>query len=209
MPALEIRIVASGDDTFRTSGGAAFSSTTDLVVAGLNNIPHTQRSSMRFLNIPLPRNAAIIEAFITLTCNYPNSGTNVLTNLVGNDVDNAVAPTSGIEFSNLVATTATVAWDSPTIPAFVVDVEYNTPSLISIVDEILGRPGWASGNAMQFMWLNDGSDTNARRRAYSYDGSTAKAPLLHIRYSSGSARRATAALLLARRGLIGGAPERR
>jgi hypothetical protein len=63
------------------------------------------------------------------------------------------------------------------------EVEPKTPDLTAIVQEIVDRPGWASGNAMAFILQGIG-----RRTAVAYDQDSAKAPLLHVEYNDGSAQ---------------------
>ena len=194
MPTIEIRIASSGDDTFRTTAGAGFSSVTTINAVGKNAIPDTQGSSFRFTNLHIPLDAVITEAYITFTCNNANAQNTVKSDIYGNDVDNAVAPTSAAEFDALSKTTELTVWDS--IAAWSVDVEYDSPSLVDVISEIILRAGWAPGNAMQFMWLDGGSDASARRRAYSWDDDPAKAPLLHIVYSEADVMATTTLLNL-------------
>ena len=54
---------------------------------------------------------------------------------------------------------------------------HQSPSLVPIVQELIDRPGWASGNALVVLVSGTG-----RRTARSYDANPAKAPLLHIDY---------------------------
>ncbi len=56
-----------------------------------------------------------------------------------------------------------------------------TPDIRDIIQEIIERDAWASGNAMAFMI--DGSGT---RRAVSYDSNSSAAPLLHVDYTDAS-----------------------
>ncbi len=181
MTTLEVRVAASPDDTFRTTAASAWDNTNSLVAAGKNNVPDTQGSSMRFLNITVPWGSTITVAYIQFTCNFANTQTTVRTNIFGNDEDSAVAPTSAATFDALVKTTAFAAWDS--LISWAVDDVNNSASLVAAVQELIDREAWESGDPMQFMWLDDGSDTNARRRAYSYDDDPTKAALLHIEYT--------------------------
>jgi hypothetical protein len=57
--------------------------------------------------------------------------------------------------------------------------DQQTPNLATIIQEIVDRPGWASGNAMVVIVNGTGV-----RSAESYDGDVpAAAPLLHVSYS--------------------------
>jgi hypothetical protein len=52
-----------------------------------------------------------------------------------------------------------------------------SPSLVSIVQQLVDRAGWAAGNDLAFLISGSGM-----RRAESYDGSRTAAPLLHVEY---------------------------
>jgi len=56
-----------------------------------------------------------------------------------------------------------------------------TPSIKAIVQEIVSRSGWQSGNAMVFLIEGSGN-----RMAQSFDESSGSAPLLHVDYNDGS-----------------------
>jgi Tfp pilus tip-associated adhesin PilY1 len=61
-------------------------------------------------------------------------------------------------------------------------VSPQTPELKTIVQEIVNRFSWTSGNAMAFIITGSG-----QRTAKSYDGSSGEAPLLHVEYTGGPA----------------------
>jgi hypothetical protein len=52
-----------------------------------------------------------------------------------------------------------------------------TPNLSAVVQEIVNRPGWASGKAMAFIITGNG-----HRTAEAYNGNAAQAPLLHLEW---------------------------
>jgi hypothetical protein len=58
--------------------------------------------------------------------------------------------------------------------------DQRTPDITSIVQEIVKRPGWSSGNALVIIITGTGE-----RVAESYDGDQAAAPLLHVVYNTG------------------------
>ena len=51
------------------------------------------------------------------------------------------------------------------------------------MQEQIGQPGWAPGNALAFLITGEG-----RRTAEAYDGVTWAAPLLHVEYTLPAAR---------------------
>jgi len=52
-----------------------------------------------------------------------------------------------------------------------------SPSLVSLVQQVVDRTGWASGNALVLIISGNG-----QRRAESFDGIREGAPLLHVEY---------------------------
>jgi type IV pilus assembly protein PilY1 len=70
-----------------------------------------------------------------------------------------------------------VTWNN--LPAWTKDNAYQTPDLKTIVQEIVDRPGWQSGNRMVIFLYG----ASGLRRPWSYEGGGPnKAPLLHIEY---------------------------
>jgi hypothetical protein len=68
--------------------------------------------------------------------------------------------------------------------ADLISVDYpTTPDLSSIVQEIVNRGGWSSGNDMAFIIQGSGNRTTK-----SYDGSKVTAPLLHVEWGSSNVR---------------------
>ncbi len=139
-----------------------------------------QYVGMRFPNLVIPQGATITSAEIEFEVDEIDSGT---TNVVvyGQNADNAATfTTANSNISSRPSTTATVAWAPPAWVA--VDAKQVTPNLASIVQEVVNRPGWASGNAMVMM-IRSGpgcASTACQRTAESYNGEAANAPLLRV-----------------------------
>lgn len=107
---------------------------------------------LRFQNVQIPNAAVITAASISLTPNGNQSST-VALNIYGENADNPTAPTSAVDYNGR-AVTAAVAWNFST--AWTNLVPISTPSLITPVQALVNRAGWASGNAMQFFIKNNG-----------------------------------------------------
>jgi len=141
----------SGDDGYVY--GVTLYLTRDYLQFGLaGQIAH---AFVRFPNVTIPQGTHIDVAFIRFTCLYDGAGEPCNTNIFFNDADNAVAPNTYTAFINLVKTTAFTPWDN--IEAWSSGVQYDTPSLVDEVQEVVNRSGWASGQAMMMMIYNDGS----------------------------------------------------
>src|SRR6185369_4739555 len=80
--------------------------------------------------------------------------------------------------SSRATTDASTAW-APSAWSAVgqAGLAQRTPDLSAIVQEIVARPGWSTGNDMAFVVTGSGT-----RTAEAFEGGAAKAPLLHIEY---------------------------
>ena len=107
--------------------------------------------TLRFLDITIPQGSTITSAYIRMIVadTRGDLGTNII--IRGDDVDNSGALSASHAEkgggSGLTSTTQTVNWNPG---AATVNTTKNTPSLVSIVQEIVDRAGWSSGNAMTF-----------------------------------------------------------
>jgi hypothetical protein len=137
-------------------------------------------SSMRFPSVTVPAKAIITSAKITLNAYWSHSNTDVNVKIYGNDVDNAVAPTTFGEAQGLVLTTAYTLWSA--IPAWTMGTNYDTPDLKTIIQEIIDRSGWASGQAIQIVIRNNSSSDLAGRQYSNFKKGADVCPILTITY---------------------------
>jgi hypothetical protein len=185
---LDLQVGASADDCYTRWDGSAwqFSTTSNYQSVGWgDSSSYAKRGGgIRFTNVTIPQGTTITAAYLTFRCNYANSGANCLTKIKGEASDNAAPFSDYSNFSGRSRISASVNWDN--IPAWSSDTDYNSPDISSIIQEIVNRPGWASGNALVIFWDDfDDRSTHAIgnwRAAYSYDGSTTYASKLHIEY---------------------------
>ena len=178
-------------DTVRiTYDGATWNySSTDVTTAGYYSASfYRMQSGMRFTGITIPKGSTITAAYVTFTAKDSNSATTVNTVIQGEYADNPATFSGLADFQSRVRTTASVTWNS--IPAWTAETTYNSPDISTIVQEIVDRAGWASGNSIVIFWGDDAGSstpgTQVCRRAYSYHLSTTKCPTLHIEYTFGT-----------------------
>ena len=133
---------------------------------------------MRFESIAIPQGATITNAYIEFEADDTDNGSTSLS-IFGQDINHAATfLSSNGNISARIKTTANVSWNN--VPAWnSKDEKHQTPDLSNIVQEIVNRSGWASGNSMAF--IVEGSGV---REVESYDGESNAAPLLIITYSS-------------------------
>jgi uncharacterized protein YjdB len=170
------------------SGGPGYmyntSTTIELIRDDQSPSSGNQKIGLRFTGLTIPKNAVITNAFITFVARSPvspntNNGSTSLT-IRGEAADNAGSfTTTNYNVSNRSTTAASASWSPGTWSTQ--GTSYNSTSVASVVQEIVNRSGWASGNAMVFIITGTGS-----RTAYSYEGSTSQAAKLTITYTTAS-----------------------
>ncbi|HEX6812623.1 MAG TPA: hypothetical protein VF384_13435 [Planctomycetota bacterium] len=174
---LERAVAASSDDAEEgTTAVNRTSSDLEMVVDG----SVSQVVGVRFQNLTIPAGAVITSAYVQFTTDTTKSTATQLT-IAGQASDSAAEfRTTASSISTRPRTTATVAW-AP-VPWTVVNeagLNQRTPNLGSVVQEIVNRPGWISGNAMVFVITGTGC-----RIATAYDHSPAAAAKLIVNYQS-------------------------
>lgn len=103
----------------------------------------------RFLNIPIGQGFTINEAHLI----FPDSSfsnTIVNSHIQGEDADDAAAFSTLADYDARVKTTALVAWDA--IPSWSGGGERTSPDIKTVIQEIVDRVGWVSGQAMVIFW---------------------------------------------------------
>lgn len=140
--------------------------------------------ALLFENVNIAQGSNIGSATLTVTAFGNEAGVIVRSRISAHDVDNGVFVATAAEYVAKYAarTTARVDWDN--IVAFVADTEYTSPDFRSVIQEIVDRPGWVSGNDILIFW----DDTEARstpvfgtnRVIYDYRQSAVKAAELNV-----------------------------
>jgi hypothetical protein len=169
---LDNRVAASTDDAEESATGSLSLNSTDLelVYDGSN-----QWVGMRFANITIPRGTVITRAYVQFQAREAQSEVTNLS-IQAQAADNA--PT--FAFTNKVSTrprtVAVTNWTpGPWSGWGELGPNERTPDLSAVLQEVVNRPGWTSGNALVLVINGTG-----HRTAHSWDGLAAGAPLLHI-----------------------------
>jgi hypothetical protein len=170
--------IATGSDDVEESGTGSVkftSSDLELVVSGSS----TQTVGLRFTGVNVPRGATITDAWVQFRADEVKTGpVNLM--IQGHATDNAeVFVRQSNNVSGRPGTVAAVGWVP--VPWGVVGeagLDQQTPNLASIVQELVLRPGWSSGNAIALIVTGSGT-----RTAESFEGGYP--PLLHIEYTTG------------------------
>jgi hypothetical protein len=175
---LEVRVIASTDDAEERVSGSVKLSSSDLEL--VYDRAGNQMVGMRFNGLTIPSEANIARAYIQFQVDdtIPADPTDLT--IQGEDADNALTFTTATNnISSRPRTTTGVSW-SPIAWTTVGEAgpDQQTPNIASVVQEIVNRPGWVSGNSLVVIITGTGE-----RTAEAYDGKPAAAPLLHVEYT--------------------------
>ena len=174
----EARITVGSDDAEESATGAfsASSSDLELVFDGSN-----QQVGLRFPGLTVPVGATITNAWVQFEADETQSEATTLS-IAGQATDNPATFSSTNKISTRPRTTAAVTW-TPVPWTVVSEVGPNqrTPNLAPVVQEIVSRAGWASGNAVALVITGTG-----HRTARAVEVKPAGAPLLHVDYTTGA-----------------------
>jgi hypothetical protein len=176
---LEVRVAASADDAEEAIGtGKVTLNSPDLEMI---HDASDQVVGMRFVGLAIPPGATIVTAWIQFTVDETDGGTPTLT-LAGAATDNAPAFTTATgNVSTRPRTTATATWRPPSWSVVgQAGPGQQTPELKTVIGEVVGQPGWTSGNALAIIVTGTG-----KRVAVAWDLNPAVAPLLHVEYTLG------------------------
>jgi len=126
---------------------------------------------MRFLNITIPQGAIIASSILRFEAGLTKAETVVNSYFTGELAPDATTFSSLADFqsrrgtvvggpNNNNRTIAQVAWDN--IPAHTDGVNYDSPDIKVIIQEIVNQATWASGNDLVIFWDDyDGRSTQA------------------------------------------------
>jgi hypothetical protein len=173
---LDARVTAGADDAEERPTGSMSLTSSDLELVYDGGI---QKVGMRFNGISIPRGAVIRGAHLQFTVDEAQSEATTLT-LRAEATDSAPAfTTSSKNITTRPLTAAAVNWSPPpwTIIGAAGQGE-RTVDISPLIQEVVNRPGWASGNSLVIIVTGTG-----HRTAESFEGSAAKAPLLHVEYN--------------------------
>jgi len=179
------KVIAGGDDVeeeVATGSMYITSSDLELTTDGSTN----QLIGIRFTSLPIPKGATIQHAFIQFTTKGDKAPVSGALTIKAVDADDAGAFTStASDVSSRATTTTSVSWSGSTSSTWGTTgggtrgADQRTPDLKTVVQAIVSRSGWASGNAMSFVITGSGV-----RNSYAYEGNKDYAPELIVQYTT-------------------------
>jgi hypothetical protein len=181
---VDIWVTASDDDSEeRKSTGFPDWGSSDLELPN-EALTNAQWIGMRFQNITVPQGSSVENAYIQFTADNTNSEATNIT-IYGQDIGTAPAfQNAQYDVSSRDRTSTTVNWTpNPWNTPGERGVDQRTSDISSIIEAIVGRGDWVSGNDLVI--IMDG--TTGEREAESYEGANGHsdltlAPMLHLEY---------------------------
>jgi len=177
---VNLKVSASADDAYDYSA-AEFWNNTYAVRVGDNNSKKAT-AGLRFSGVSVPQGATIARAVLRVR-SYQSWNNALHLKVSGEAADNAGSfVNASVRPSARVKTAARVDWDPA---AWSSGAWYESPELKAVIQEIVNRPGWASGHALVLLLADDGSAANVSRLIYAYDSAPANGAELRIEYTTG------------------------
>ena len=136
-------------------------------------------SALRFEDVDIPQGATIVSAHLKV---WPGTGKSNFVWLryqaeASDDAARIPKQTGALTGRSLTASSVMEA------PAAYAASQYNqTADFAPVVQEVIDRPGWARGNALQVMVMDAVEELTPTRAIKSYDSGPSKAPILVIGY---------------------------
>ena len=175
MADLNISIIASSDDAEEPSAPAVPNLTSsDLDFYGGPN----EHVGLRFQNATIPAGATILTAVIRFTAHNSRSPVLHPQTIYCQDVDDA--PTFTTDSGNVSTrnkTNASANWQPSATTA---EAQFDTANFAAALQEVIDRPGWASGQDVAVLFVGAGSEDNAAD-AWAFDHGS-DVPQIRITY---------------------------
>ena len=164
MTTLNLQVSANNDDANEQQNDTGFNAGSSSTKADSSaNIADRSISGHRFTNVTVPKDAQIITATIQIKpANTSLDDANI--DIHAEDVDNAVDFAATTDVWNRARTTASVAWVADSLGASYV----TSPELKTVIQEIVDRGSWASGNALMIL-LKGKSDVTKQLRPLAFE----------------------------------------
>ncbi len=188
---LEVAITNGNDDVEEAQNGTIYANSSDLeMVYDSYNSNGYQKIGLRFRAVQLPKNATITNAYLQFTADESNSASSELEISLHNST-NSEAFSSSNNVSSRSAFASKVTWKPSSWSSNQNGNAQRSPNLKNMVQSLVNKSGWSSGNNISFIVKGKGNSlnsTSAKRVADSYEGGASKAARLVVEYTTGSAR---------------------
>lgn len=169
-------VASSTDDAEESATGSIDLTSSDLEMVRDGT---DQTVGMRFAGLTVPQGSTVIDAYVQFQVDEISTVATSLTlrtELTGDALPFTATPN---DLSARTTTTAAVPWNPPPWTGVgEAGSDQQTPNLAPLVQQVIDRPDWQTGNALVVI-----VDGVGERVAESYDGDPVGAPLLRVEFT--------------------------
>jgi type IV pilus assembly protein PilY1 len=164
-------VAASGDDGAESTGGSVNLSTTTMDTDSVGDI-----MGFMFRGVQIPDGATVTTAYLKVYTN--DSGRDSPNVTIKAEYNPAAFSTSSSNFSGRTLTTASASWVATDIG---IGAYKNSPSLTSVLQEVVDNGGWTGAGDVAFFLIQNSS--SGWLRVASWDHATDPPPQLYVEWS--------------------------
>ena len=167
-------VQVGADDVDEVQDGTVTRTGGDIELGTDHGIPTT--NGLRFAGLAIPAGSTISSAYVQFTVDETGKDATSLLFKAQSADDAPPFTTAAFSVSSRTRTTNSVSWTPPqwlTLEA--AGSDQRTPDLSAVLQEVVNRPGWTSGNALAILITGSG-----RRTAESFEGGFP--PRLHVEF---------------------------
>jgi hypothetical protein len=137
-----------------------------------------QLVGLRFQAVAIPQGATITSAYVQFQVDEVTSVSTSLTLRAQAGDDAPTFTSANGDLSSRPSTAASIEWSpAPWSVVGAAGLDQRTEDLSGVIQEVVSRPGWSTGNALVLLVSGTGE-----RVAEAYDGAASGAPLLRVEY---------------------------
>ncbi|MEN8260391.1 MAG: metallophosphoesterase, partial [Pseudomonadota bacterium] len=176
----EGRVKTGNDDAEeKLSTGRISVTSSDLEMAYISS---PQISGVRFTNVEIPKGAKITKAYLQFKADETDTSSVTLRIRGENSANAAMFSTTSGDITRRAVTSASATWSPEAwTKTGEAGLPQRTSDIATVVQQLVNRSDWASGNAMVFL-IDNPTGGSGKRTAESYNGDASGASLLHIHY---------------------------
>lgn len=186
---INLQVNANADSAYDTAGSGSLNYINPLRLGG-KSTTNVNTTGVRFNGVTVPNGALINAVTLDFQENWGSDyGTNVKNKFYAEATDNAATYSTGSLPRDRTKTTASVDWDTNGVIVasgswYSTSTTAPIPELKTIVQEVVDRSGWASGNSLSIIATDDGSTNDWWAEPRSHDFGASSAPKISITYTT-------------------------
>lgn len=177
MPSIDVSVTAGSQDGHWYTDGSGYSNSDNFMGPGAVSVDNKCNAFMLFDPVNVPAGATITVCYADTKSGGGEPG--VALKCCFENADDPAACSSATDANGRSCTSA-IAWD---VSGNADLAEYHTPELKTILQTVIDRAGWHSGQAVQLFIKDNGSSAGYQYIIMSYE--TPGAVSLHIEYTEG------------------------